>query len=550
MAGKSILKTHSLRISHLPSIALLIGYAAYWIELYVIKFRNGCVSPLAVIMFIAVFLVALKMRAGCIFSFLDLAMRERPGLDKISRAYIISGFVLAGLIISIAFYASTLPPHLPQEFDAINYHITIPRQHLILGSFSRIRWSSADLFMLPVDFALSPYELITNLPNKLPQFFFLIGLALVSLNLVRYLSRDNLNSVFLAVFAIIGSHFIGIQMGTAMIDIVICYLFFAALDSFILGNIGLSAVEFCFFFWSKPFIPIQMSVLIISLFLIRCGLNKFGINRIKLSFDSNGWFPVNAVVYKKIKEFSIIFILMSLFVAGPFLYKSIFYSGTPLFPFKPGIMSINKNIDINSESWKTILRNSRAHMNAKDSYGYGKSPWNFLKHLWLIAVPDNGVNNRFDYPAGLPYLIFLGPFLSLFVVSLKKREFSVLPIFVAVYWLSWWIGSQQSRFLYVPVVLMIIVVSSQIPKPSRAFMCAIIVSLGFNYISVFRAHQKDFGVSRLSVLRNRDKEILKSNEAYLKEGRADKVHLDHYDVAYARFPVEVNRETIPWSMHE
>ena len=46
-------------------------------------------------------------------------------------------------------------------------------------------------------------------------------------------------------FCILGSHHFGIQMGTAMLDIIICYLFLAALDSFT-GRIGLAVMSLRF----------------------------------------------------------------------------------------------------------------------------------------------------------------------------------------------------------------------------------------------------------------------------------------------------------------
>src|SRR5882672_6699659 len=84
---------------------------------------------------------------------------------------------LALAILVTSFLAALLPPHLMQEVDALNYHYSLPRQHLIRGSFAHLRWSTADLWPLPLQFALSPYWFMTELPNKVPQFFFLAGLV-------------------------------------------------------------------------------------------------------------------------------------------------------------------------------------------------------------------------------------------------------------------------------------------------------------------------------------------------------------------------------------
>ena len=67
----------------------------------------------------------------------------------VSKTVFLLGFLgCAGLILA-AFYASFYPPHLLPETDAINYHYTLPRQHLILNSFAHLPWSVADLFTLP-----------------------------------------------------------------------------------------------------------------------------------------------------------------------------------------------------------------------------------------------------------------------------------------------------------------------------------------------------------------------------------------------------------------
>lgn len=548
MENMRIPKTSILEISHLPSIGLLLGYLAYWAELYIFKSRNSCTSPLAIVLFILVASIIIKMQKKHLLLFFGWVKYAWSSLERVNKIYVITGFLFVLVILSIAFYAATLPPHLVQEFDSINYHISIPRQHLILGNFQHIRWSAADLFLLPLDFALAPYWLITNLPNKIPQFVFFICLVLISINLVKRFSQNNFNSICLVVFAIFGSHFIGIQIGTAMLDIVICYLFLAGLDSFMQGNIGLSAIEFCFFFWSKPFIPLQMLVLIIAMFFTYFILKSFGIKNVKWGFEE----PIASLGFseysKKLKKMLVLFVLLSLIIAGPFIAKSIYYASTPFYPFKVGIININKNIDKDSAYWASILRNSQAHMNAKDSYGYGKSTIDFIRHLWLIAVPEEGVTNKYDYPVGLPYLIFLAPFLYLFTNSLRKKEFSIIPVFLIAYWFSWWFGSQQTRFLYIPFILMFIIVSAQISRPSYVLMFALIFSLIFTSISVFRANKADFGVARLDVLRNKDKEILRLNNGYLKQKRKDKVYLDYYDVAFACFPVEVKKEILPWSL--
>lgn len=549
MESVIIYKKNSISVAHLPTLGLLVGYLVYWWELYFFCSKAGVASIFASSLFTALSIITIIKKRRVFFLFLSQLKTEWVLQGRFVKACVIVGFFVVLGISAIALYAALLPPHLSQEFDALNYHLTVPRQHLILESFKHLEWSSADLFPLPINFALAPYWFVTELPNKVPQFLFLLGLVSVAASLVKRLSDNNFISICFVVFAIFGSHFTGIQMGTAMLDIVICYLFFAALDSFLRGNVFMSALEFTFFFWAKSFMPFQFIfiffVLVILFFLFK-----------KIGFKNIGWGFKNSIKleaiqkYKKnFKKVIIIFCLLSVVIAGPFLVKATYYSGTPLFPFFPGFFEANENIDKNSKEWESLIASSSSHLRAKNSYGYGRSLKDFVKHFWLLAVPDKGVNNRYDYPVGLVYLIFLGPFLYLLYCSLAKKQIPILPLFIVVYWLTWWFGSQQSRFLYIPILLMFTVVLAQGKFQSNVFMVAIIFSLIITSISIFRAHKKDFGLSKKEILRPKDREIVKMNEKYLKANNRQPVYLDYYDTAFVRFPVKVIKEKLPWALY-
>ena len=60
-------------------------------------------------------------------------------------------------------------------------------------------------------------------------------------------------------------------------------------------------------------------------------------------------------------------------------------------------------------------------------------------------------------------------------------------------------------------------------------MAAVIISLLFTGISVFRAHRNDLGKSRYEVLRPKDRAIIEMNKDYLGAGRKDTVELDYFD---------------------
>ena len=546
MEGSGIFKKNPLSISHLPTVALLLGYIIYWLELYFLSPNAGRTSIFATVVFLATAISVIVIQRGQVLSFLSYFKKGWASQKQFTKICLFTGFLIVLGIGIVAIYAALLPPHSSQEFDALNYHLTLPRQHLILNSFKHIQWSSADLFPLPIDFALAPYWFATRLPNKLPQFFFLLGLVAVVTSLVKRLSSGNFVAMCLGIFAIFGSHFIGIQMGTAMLDIVLCYLFFAALDSFLKGNIFLSTLEFTFFFWAKSFIPFQLLSILLMLGILFVILKRSGFKDIRWDFKNQISPEIKQVYYRYSKKFVVLFILFSIVIAGPFLVKSTYYSETPLFPFFPGILNVNKDIDKNSQHWAEILSSSKSHIRAKDSYGYGRGVKDFIKHFWLIAVPDEGVNNKYDYPVGLIYLLFFAPFMYMLFSALAKKQFAILPIFTVIYWVSWWFGSQQTRFLYIPVLLIVVTVLAEEKFQSEAFILTILFSLMITGISVFRANKDDFGLSKIEVLREKDKKIIRMNEIYLKINGKGKVKLPYYDVAFAQFPVTVTKEKLPW----
>lgn len=170
-------------------------------------------------------------------------------------------------------------------------------------------------------------------------------------------------------------------------------------------------------------------------------------------------------------------------------------------------------------------------------------------HLWLIAVPENSVNNRFDYPMGLMYLIFVAPFVFKLFKSLWKKEFAVLPWMVVLGWLAWWFGTQQTRYLYIPSILMFVTVIPELKQPSKLLWIVVLLALTLNGLSVVRAHKNIIGKSRRDILRPQDLELVKLSEDYIKNGRQDIVDLEYHDVLFAQFPVRVTKEKLPHTLN-
>jgi len=161
----------------------------------------------------------------------------------------------------------------------------------------------------------------------------------------------------------------------------------------------------------------------------------------------------------------------------------------------------------------------------------------FVKHWWLIAVPEKGVNNAFDYPVGMVYLLVLAPFMWHVVVTLKSKRLPVISAVILVWWLTWWFGSQQSRFLLVPICMMVVIAVASMPKLNRVFMMAVMMTLGLEVISLVNAHRADWGKPYFDVLRGKDKKLV-----LLNPESAGTLDVDFPDVAFASLPVNVNND--------
>jgi len=309
-------------------------------------------------------------------------------------------------------------------------------------------------------------------------------------------------------------------------DIVMCYLFVAAVDSFLAGRFLLSAVECAFFFWSKPFIPPQMIFIAVILFLGIAVLRKLG-----FQWDLS-WISKN-----NLKKLLMAFSIFSIVIAGPFLAKSTYYTGTPLYPFGVELIHPPSELAADKARWGSLKEKAREALAMKDGYGYGRSPLALMKFLLFFAIPTRGVNNEFDYPAGLTFLLFLGPFLYLACQNFKQKQIRILPLFIMIYWLSWWMGSHQTRFLYIPIVLMILCVLSFPQFRSTTLMAMIIIALSLTMLSVYRANKGVFGKTAYDVLRPQDRELVEMGKTIGKTDRPVVIH--DYTPAFADFLVDV-----------
>jgi len=506
----------SIRWSHLPTLALMIGYPIFWLELP----RHSAHTSYAAVGLLMLWVLWKIYREKNPFSAFRVERNDLPIL------------LLIGFILGIAFLAATLPIHLMQEADALNYHYSVPRQHLIIGSFAHLPWSTADLFFLPLQWAMSPYWFCTALPNKFLQFIFLIGLLAIAVSLTRYKTRSRIASV-LVLAAIVGSHGLAIQFGSGMLDLVIAYLALASLDSYFREDYWLSGVELALFTWSKNFMLIQMGILVFC-FVVAGMLLKVWQGTWQSwvpSKDSQGW-----------RKTAISFLLTSVVVAGPFIAKSIYYAGTPMFPFMTFALGGKLALDPNVH--RAMLRSVENLIQVRNAYGEGRSVAAFSRHFWTIAVPDRGVNNAFDYPIGLPYLLCLGPFLYLLCRQVMNKSISLFSFLVLVFWATWWMGSQQSRWLYIPLIFMFIETCSEtVSTDSRLFRGGLILALLLTAASTFRSNRPDLRQWPRVALRAPDKQMLDASRRWTGRKPMD---VNTTEVAFAESPVTPRAGTDVW----
>ncbi len=517
MAFKRIASLRCIPLAHWPTVLLVIGYGVFWLELFVIKLPFGHSSYLAWLLSV----VALVMCA--------VSSRFKFNRPVFSGAWFLgsAALLLMGVYLAIVIYAASRPVHLIQEYDALNYHLAIPRQHLLVHHFGHLTWSTADLYLLSLDYALAPFSLPAPMPNKWAMFVFAVGLMAMVYQLVKETARDQATvRARWAVIALLGSHVIAIQLGTAMLDLVIAYCFFACWHSLLKRHYGLAAIEGVFLVASKSFMPLQLGIL----FIIVIGITWFLVNRMKWHREDP--LPWNG---DDRRHFGIAFIIAFIIIAGPGIVKSMIYAGTPLFPF--GVGMFKPFISSGAQHWESLVNNAIQCLQTKDGYGHGRSIMDFLKHMWLIAVPERGVNNAFDYPVGLVYLLMVVPFGVLIIKSLQQRVVISMIVVISVWWGMWWCGSQQTRFLIIPLIAMIIVVMAKIPRINVVLKALLVLALLIETISLVGAHRGDWGKSDEAIIRPQDLNWMNIDV------NQDSVIVSEPDIAYAPVPVKVKNPT-------
>ena len=93
---------------------------------------------------------------------------------------------------------------------------------------------------------------------------------------------------------------------------------------------------------------------------------------------------------------------------------------------------------------------------------------------------------------------------------------------------------------------MFIVIINMQKYSSKILLAMLALAMGLNFLSVTRAHQKDFGFKREEVLRVEDRQVFIMSQKYLQQGRHDVVPTENHEMAFAQFPVIVAPERLPY----
>ena len=466
----------------------LLGLLEFSIQL-LIQGPSEKTWGISVLIFLFLFMSAVYFQRKKVLEEIRRLSREwlgSPGLFKILTG------LMAGLLV-VAFWESLYPPHLNQELDTLNYHMTLPRQHLFRGNFSWIPWSVADLWPMPIQFGLAPAWFMGNTLSKWPQFFATLNAFFLLLALGRRSDETRSWRGWIPALAVFSTHGVMIQLGTAMLDLTILYFAVAALDSLMKRRLVWSSLHLAVLFTAKAFNPIQMSVVIVlALFMILAAQRLAGA-RLSAQWSSDSFI-------KLLKGTFIGTALISLAILSRSIYLGIKYVGTPIYPFL-----------VSRSAGPGILAGAESHLRTRTDYGYGHGLIPLLKHFWLVSVPTQGVNNVYDYPLGAAWLFMLA-LLAFALVrwwQSSQRNISVPGILAIAFWITWWMGSHQSRWLY-PVMALgwLSTLGEQRRVRPLILIGTLSISAFFSLFSQMRGFQEDFHKSPVDVQREQEISVL------------------------------------------
>lgn len=413
---------------------------------------------------------------------------------------------LLGAELALGFFSSLKPPHLSQEFDAINYQMALPRQHLIQGTPGWISWSIADLWPMALQWGLAPVSYVFSTVNKLPQFVLTLGLVPCLYRLGQRLApRADPLTQLMPTLAFFAGHGVMIQVGTAMMDLPALYLLALGLLAFLEKRYVVAALALAVYVASKAFYPFQIGAAVVG------GLTWAMAGRAELRPALTRFVPWLTV-------FSLLLLARPAIVSWN-------ATGTPLFPFLTCRFAEGEYC---APDKRAILDDSaRGMLAVRTSYGSGDGPAAFARHLWRVAVPTQGVNNEFDYPLGLPWLLFL----TLLAFHLAAGGWrNPVTLLALLFWALWWANAHQSRWLYPTLAFGFLATMAEQARARKVLPTLIALSFLLSLASQVRAMRPTIFVTNVEIQARQAAKILYTPDGKLANSEllyVEKPVLDH-----------------------
>lgn len=404
-------------------------------------------------------------------------------------------FALFSALLALTLYSSLRPPFLPQEYDLINYQMGVPRQLLIRKSLGWIDWSVADLWPMAMQWGMAPLSLALGTINKLPQFLFSLGGALCMYRIAGQLLPQQISRLAQALPCLVffSAHGVAIQLGTGMMDLPALYLLLLCLTSLLEKRYVIAALSLAVYVSSKAFHPFQIAAVLTG-----------GLAWLAFAGSGGEKGPIFTRFLPALAIFSVLLLARSASI-------SIEATGTPLFPF--GACRLGQAALCTPEKREILEQSAAQLLSTRDKYGLGRGPLAFFEHLWRVSVPTRGVNNEYDYPLGLSWILML-VLLAFSGIGGKWRH-PLLQLALA-FWVLWWLNSHQSRWLYPVLAFGLLATIPMQLRAQRVLPPLIAISFAFTLLSQYRSLAPTIRMSAGAIIEREEAKVRWSPDGRLE----------------------------------
>lgn len=382
---------------------------------------------------------------------------------KISQGTKIEIIIIASLgLFSILTLIAALAPAV--SIDALHYHLTAAKYYAANGKidFFPYAWQASQPFSCQM---LATFSFALGLKKLAPLFIWVFA-PLLMINCY-----------------LLGKKFLSQFYNLLFVLLVCCYPFISWQASSFYVELPMSVFALCccyLFYLTAAKSPLNYrQAILLGIYLgLVAGCKIIGLYFV-IAFAF--FFFYHCILFrqstKQIILSSLIIAASFLIVFSPWLIRTWIDTGNPLYPFFSNIFG--------KQFISQAMLDDIAYL-TKEKYGFGQSLGSLLKFPYYLLT----AGKKFDYGQ------LLGPwpmaliFLPL-IASKSKRELRPLLLLVIIYFLLWFSGSQQSRFLIliVPLLGLLTIFSiSNISSKMLTFLskltiyCWLVTSLAINII--------------------------------------------------------------------